>query len=61
MIKKLLFIFSMLSLIGFFVGAYDGNRYSGTNLFVVWLRVWSYFTVPLVILLIYKGIFLKDE
>ena len=54
--KKLMFVFCLISLIGFLIGLNDADRYSGFD-FVEFFQIWIVFSLPLLIQLIYISIF----
>ena len=56
--KNLLFVFSLLSLLGFMFGLDDYSDYGYIeDLF----PIWGYFSVPLIIQLIWLRIFISDS
>ncbi len=55
--KKCMFVFSVISLVGFTLGLSGGNfGYGGPN-FIDFLQIWIGFSLPLLIHLIYISIF----
>ena len=54
--KKLMFVFCLISLVGFLIGLNDADRYSGFD-FVYFFQIWIGFSLPLLIQLIYISIF----
>jgi len=51
-----MFVFSMISLLGFFVGLSDADGYDGFD-FVEFFQIWVAFSIPLIIQFIYILIF----
>ena len=54
--KKLMFVFSLLSLFGFLIGLNDANGYYSFD-FALFFRIWIGFSLPLIIQFIYILIF----
>ena len=54
--KKLMFVFCLISLIGFLIGLNDADHY-GSFYFVDFFQIWIAFSLPLLIQLIYISIF----
>ena len=56
--KKLLFVFSIISLVGLVAGLAEGEGgYGGAFNFVAFFQAWILFSLPLIIQLIYILIF----
>ena len=54
--KKLMFVFCLISLVGFLIGLNDADGYGGFD-FVDFFQIWIGFSLPLLIQLIYISIF----
>jgi len=57
--KYLLFISGIISIIGFIVAGNEAVEYSSWWSFVVWVEIWSWFSAPFIIMLLYNLIFRK--
>ena len=55
--KKLMFVFYLISLVGFLIDLNDADSYGGGFDFVDFFQIWIGFSLPLLIQLIYISIF----
>ena len=62
-LKVLIFVSSLISLTGFFVGLDEADRYEpmGARFFESLIMIWASFSIPLIIFLLYALIFKKTK